>query len=1081
MKTRLFCLFLLCLCGMTAMAQKVAVSGRVIDAEMREAMPSSTVMLLNPKDSATVVSTVSDLNGKFSLPSVKTGSYILKVSYVGFRTIYKNLTLTKDEKKMELGTLVLEDDAKMMKDAVVTAQLAQVEVKGDTFQYNADAYKLPEGSTLEELVRKIPGAELDESGNITVNGKTVSKILMKGKEFFGDDKEIALKNLPAKMVDKIKAYDKKSDYSRITGIDDGNDETVLDLTPKRNMGEGWMINLDLGGGQARKDQLPGATNSIKFPKMLYTGNFNVMRFTDNLQLTVIASRNNINGGSGRWGGFSGGSGVTTTTMVGGNITWSNDHEQYTPGYFEAGGNVRFNARGAENSSLGNSEMFKTNSFSNNSNWSKSSNKNFNIDARLQWMTDSFTTLTFRPSYSHSENNSESQRVSATFNRDPYLYSTDPLKDYSDANAFTVDDDDDPATAANDIRVNSNETESYSLGTTNSGNASLQINRRLAKPGRNLSLDLGGNFSNSDNDSYSWNNINYYQQNRRTLQDRYTLSPSKSWNANGRLSYTEPLNDYLNLQMSYQYQRRFTDNDRKMYSLENLIQQTMDDGNTMMTEDLLRKIYENGNVSHDELDNILQQYGYTQDWRSLTEDAFNSQYATYKENNHNANLLLRYTNIFYNEMELRMSAGVTFQPQNTHMDYEKGAVKMDTARTTYNWSPRIDARWKISTVSSLQFSYNARMSSPSMTQLMEVTDDSNQLSVSTGNAGLRSSWANNINLNYNGYYMESQTSWNIRASYSNTQNSIATATIYNTETGGRYSRPENINGNWNGNVGLNFNTALGYQKYWNLSYNINTSYNYRKGFLGVMPNVNGLSDAEKEKYALIYSDGHVDMNKSFAKMRGNGVISETASKTLGLNQGLRLNYRYTTYDALWSFDFGANGNANYSRTRSNQSTSGSNLDTWMFSYGGNATIQMPWNITFNTVFTQQSRRGYSDKSMNTNESIWNLTLQKSFLQGRAATISVEWNDILHQRSNVSRMITEMQRSDTYTNTINSYFMVHFIYRINLLGDKEARNMMRGFGFGGGRGMSGGMGGFGGGMGGFGGGGGMGGFGGGGGRF
>lgn len=1067
MKTRLFCLFLLCLCGMTAVAQKVTVSGRVIDAEMREAMPSSTVMLLNKKDSATVTSTVSDMNGKFSLPSVKAGDYILKVSYVGFRTIYKNLALTKDEKKMDLGTLILEDDAKMMKDAVVTAQLAQVEVKGDTFQYNADAYKLPEGSSLEELVRIIPGAEVDQDGNITVNGKTVSRILVKGKEFFGNDKEMALKNLPAKMVDKIKAYDKKSDYSRITGIDDGAEETVLDLTPKHNMGEGWMINIDLGGGQARKDEIPGSTNSIKFPKMLYTGNFNVMRFDDNLQFTLIASRNNINGGSGRWGGFSGGSGVTTTTMVGLNATWSNDHEQYTPGYFEAGGNVRFNSRGAENNSMGNSEMFTTKSFTNNNNWSKNSNKNFNIDGRLQWMPDSFTTLTIRPSYTHSESNSESQRISATFNDDPYKYSENPLKDYANATTFTGGDDDDPSTPDKDVRVNSNETESFSLGTTNSGNGTLQINRRLAKPGRNLTLDLGGNFSNSDNDSYSWNNITYYQQNRKTLQNRYTPSPSKSWAANSRISYTEPLNDYLNLQMSYQYQRRFTDNDRKMYSLEKLVQQLIDNGETDKAEQILNEIYSDTKNSNGELDNILAQNGYAQDWRSLTEDTYNSQYATYKENNHNANLLLRYTNIFYNEMELRMTAGVTFQPQNTHMDYKKNALDTTVTRTTYNWSPRIDARWKISNVSQVQFSYNARMSQPSMTQLMEVTDDSNQLSVSTGNAGLRSSWANNLSLNYNGYLMDTQTSWNIRGSYSNTRNSTATATIYNTETGGRYSRPENINGNWNSSIGGNFNTALGYQKYWNLSYNVNVSYNYRKGFLGVMPNMTGLSDAEKEKYALIYDSGnHVDLNSSFAKMRANGVITETASKTLGINQGARLNYRYTFYDDRWSVDFGANGNANYSRTRSNQSTSGGNLDTWMITYGGNATVTFPWSITFNTMFTQQSRRGYSDSSMNTNESIWNLTVQKSFLQGNAATISVEWNDILHQRSNVSRMITEMQRSDTYTNTINSYFMVHLIYRLNLLGNREARNMMRGFGgfggFGGGRGMGGG--GFGGGMGG-----------------
>ena len=1072
MKTKLLSLLLLCLCCLTASAQKL--SGRVIDDEMREPMPGCTVMLLTAKDSAKVATAVTDTNGKFTLPSQKDGNYILKISFVGYRPVMKDMSLTKSSKGLDLGTFALLDDTKLLKDAVVTAALAQVEVKGDTFQYNADAFKTTEGSSIEELVRLIPGAEVDENGNITINGKTVSRVLVKGKEFFGNDKDMSMKNLPAKMVDKIKAYDRKSDYTRITGIDDGNEETVLDLSFKRSMSDGWVINIDLGAGNARQDKLPGAVDSIKFPKPLYTGNLNINRFTDNLQFSVIASRNNITGGSGRWGGFSGGSGVTTTMMVGANLTWFNGKEQYTPGYFEAGGNVRFNTRDANNMSMGNSEKFITEinkfpSFTNNSNWSKSSNYNLNADLRMQWMPDSFTTITIRPSFTHSQNKSESRSTSVTFNADPYdenasyntkagALMTNPLTQFDKDELFAEDE----------IRVNSNQSQSHSLGITNSGNATLQVNRRLVKPGRNITADLGGNFSNSDNDSYNWSIIKYYQMGTNRVQDRYTPSPSKSWNANGRISYTEPLNDYLNLQMSYQYQRRFTDNDRTMYNLENLIGKILDDGNTMMTEELLRGIYESGLASGESLNNILQQYGYTQDWETLTRDTYNSQYATYKENNHNANLLLRYTNIFENEQELRMSAGLTFQPQNTHMDYAKNQLDTTVSRTTYNWSPRIDARWKINDVSQLRMSYNARMSQPSMTQLMEVSDDSNPLAVSMGNAGLRSSWANNVSLDYNGYYQERQMSWTFRGSYNNTRNSISSASVYDPTTGARYTRPENIDGNWGASAGGYFSTSLGYSKLWNFSNNISVNYNYRLGYTN-----NSLLG--HDVIMSYMENGRMNMDRLFADPHAK--VTQ-ASRTTGVNDNMRLNYRYTFYDDRWSVDFTVNGGFNYSHTLAENSLNGA-INSWMINYGGNFTIRMPWQIAWMANFTEQSRRGYSDKAMNTNEALLNMTLQKSFLQGNAATISVEWNDILHQRSNVSRMISEIQRSDNFTNNINSYFMVHFIYRLNLLGDREARNMMRGMG----RGMNGGRGGFGGGMpaGGFGGGMPGGGFGGGGGRF
>ena len=1057
-------MLLLMLFGSVASAQKNNLTGIVKDGEMDDVLPGATVVLLNPKDSTQITGAATGQNGKFTLASKK-GKFILKVSYVGYRSVFQNIEVSKSA---DLGTITLFDDAKLMKEAEVTAQLAQVEMKADTFMYNADAYKLPEGSTLEELVRKLPGAELGEDGTLKINGKTVSKILVKGKEFFGDDKDMTLKNLPSKMIKKIKAYDKKSDYSRITGIDDGEEETVLDLSVKKGMGEGWVVNVDVAAGNARQDKIPGERSQIEFPKPLYSGNFNASRFTDNLQFMFIASRNNTNNGSGRWGGFWGGSGVTTTTMSGLNVTWTNGLQQYTPGYMEVGGNVRYNGREAEGMTVSNSETFlgSTSSFNNARNWSNNKNHNVNADMRFQWMPDSLTTLTFRPSFSHSQNDNMGRSSSVTFNEDPYKKTAEPLNNYDDDALFIVD--------GRETRVNSNESESKGNGNSNSGDIHMQVNRRLVKPGRNISLDMSGNISKSDNENFNWSNIKYYQKNDNTLQDRYTISPSKSWNVRSRLSYTEPLTSNLNLQLSYSYQRRFSDNDRSMFDLDKLIGEEFSTagldrfaGETFMTEALLQQLFSQG-LTVDGIYPFLTLAPSELDYK--IKDQLNSQYATYKENNHNANLMFRYNNKLDNDQEIRLNAGLSLQPQHTLMHYQKGLVDttvtrttvVDTTvtRTTVNWAPRIDFRWKISNASQLRLNYNARMSQPSMTQLMEVTDDSNPLNISTGNAGLRSSWNNNMFAEYNGYRDSSrvsrffnQSSWYLRGGYGNTRNSITSATIYDSETGGRYVRPMNINGNWNMWSNVNINTALGKQKYWNFSNNTFFNYNYRLGYL-----------SSKENGVVItpdmYDNGRINMDKLFRSVDLSQF--ESATKTLGVGDWMRLNYRKSFGDN-WSIDFGANAGFNYNHTRSTRQQN-TNIDSWTFSYGGNATIIFPWAITFSTNITEQCRRGYDGESMNTNELLWNATLQKSFLKDKAATISVEWNDILHQRSNVSRAISEFARTDTYTNNINSYFMVHFIYRLNLLGDKASRGMMNGFG-----GGNGGRGGFGGGRGGYGGGG------------
>lgn len=983
---RFLTLLILCMCSFVAMAQKVTVSGVVMDGSLNEPMTGASVVLLQPKDSAQSAGISTDLEGRFKLPAVKAGNYIMRISYMGFQTYYRNIVLPKNNKSINLGTITLQENSKMMKEAEVTARVAQVEMKADTFVFNADAYRMPEGSMLEELVKKLPGAEIDDEGNIKINGKSVSKIMVDGKEYFQNDTKMALKNLPSKLIKKLKSYDKKSDYSRITGIDDGEEETVLDLSVKKGMKDGWVGNFDAAYGTEDR----------------YSGKANVNRFMDNSYLSVIGSRNNVNDFGGRWGG--GGSGITTSTMGGATFAWENGKPEYTAGLLKLGGNVRYSSRDSESETRTNSEMFLptgASQFSNSknlgTNWSQSVNANFQIE----WFPDSMTNILFRPNFSHSDGNSFSNNRSVTFNKNPFEAGlTDPVEEYK------------KMTDTEGIRVNGNERLNSGDNYSNNVDASLQVNRRLGVPGRNITLNVDGAYSESDNKSYSRSMVRYYQRTSDELNADYqnTMSPSKNYSVQGRFSYTEPILKGTVLQLSYQAQYRFQDTNRDMSIYDKLEEALKDKDLTDVTAaDLYYGTYKGMS---------FESYGI--DLTQLVRDTENSQYATYREFNQSVNLMFRHNSKLENGQEFNFNAGVNWQPQRTDMEYEKRGRYIDTTRHIQNWAPRLNFRWKISNTSQLRVRYNGRMSQPSMTNLIEVMDNSNPLRISTGNAGLKSSWNDNFNVDYNNYITEKQMGWYAGFRGDKTRRSISNATIYDTESGVNYSRPMNIDGAWSVRTWMGFNTALDKEKHFNLNWSQSINHANNAGYIS--------SELDPGAQQFLYPV--VDMNGLFNYMSENGSLEKANTKSTDLGENLRINYRN---DLL---EVGVNGGMNYQHARNDMLKSG-NRDTWFFNYGGNVVVNMPWDMQFSSDISQQSRRGYDDASMNTNELIWNAQLSQNFLKQKNATVSVQWYDILRNRSSISRSLSATNRSDTWTNAIHSYVMVHFIYRFNLLGDKEAR--------------------------------------------
>ena len=353
----------------------------------------------------------------------------------------------------------------------------------------------------------------------------------------------------------------------------------------------------------------------------------------------------------------------------------------------------------------------------------------------------------------------------------------------------------------------------------------------------------------------------------------------------------------------------------------------------------------------------------------------------------------------------LSAGMSFQPQHTVLSYKKGDFATDTTRNVFNFAPNMDFRFRFSKVSQLRLTYRGRSSQPSMENLLPVTDNSNPLNIRMGNPGLDPSFAHNLRVFYNTYNAEKQQGIIAHINGQLTQNSISNSRSYDEMTGAWTVMPKNINGNWNAFGMFGYNTALKNKKY---TINTFTTLRYTN-------NVGYLTDSTKV---------------------------ERKNTTTEFSVSERLNAAYRND---W-IEFGLNGSFSYSVERDKLQRV-NNQEPYTFSYGANTTLTAPWGMSFSTNIANQSRRGYSDVELNNNELIWNAQIAQSLLKG-AATVSFEMYDILGKQSNITRSLTSSGRSVYQYNGVNSYCMVHFIYRLNIFGSKAARDKMmnnrRGFG-------------------------------------
>lgn len=1014
--------------AMGTMAQHFVVTGTAIDPKSQNPVDFATVALLRA-DSTAIAATNTDENGHFTLRPKEAGRYIVKLSYVGFKPVTKNVELSAEADSLDLGRLSMQSNDKVLGVATVTATASRVEQKGDTTMFSASAYRVPSGSTLEALVKQLPGVEVGDDGTIKWNGKTVNEFLINGKDFFKGDTQTAMKNLPTELVSKIKAYDKKSDYAEQTGIDDGEETTVLDISTKRELNESWVSNLDVAYGNHDR----------------YSTRFFGTRFTDRTRVTAFGSINNTNDmGFGGPRGFRGGdTGLTAKKTAGMDFSWENDKKDREAGHLQLGGFMLYSHSNNDAVTTSNSEMFlnsgSKSSFSNSYSKSASHSTRLMSRFRLEWNPDSMTNINFQPRYNYTESRNNGTSLSATFNDNPYNLSgmVSPLDSIFSQNAK----DRNPLLYA--MMVNKNQRETLGDSKQHQITGELNVVRRLSSNGRNVSLRASAGYTKSESHSFSISDITYNRDettsgaegsangagvsNNKNFKNQYSTTPGKNYNFSARLGYVEPLGKNWFAETRYQYSYKYSQSNRSRFNLDSLAykgQSYFDTYGEQLSDYDLSFGDQNSNYptlgSLPTSDQVL----------NYVRDLNNSQYATYKYSNHTATIGIR-----YNSSTIRFNAGVDFNPEHTTMHYNRPS-QVDTVvtRNVFNVSPQIRFRYSFSKTNRLDIRYRGSSSQPSMTDLLAVVDDSNPLSISMGNPGLKPSWNNNLRINYNGYNATKQQGMMVGVDATQTRNSISNRMVYDEQTGVSYLRPENINGNWNGRGMFMFNSAIGKQKLFNINTFTSLSYQNAVGYVSTKPTDLDMGAVTERTY------------ETYSQVFAKATSQKNTTKTLGVDENLNISYRQS-----W-FDVGLLGKLNYQHARASVQQN-ANMDTWNFAYGANANFNFDFGLSISTDIRMNSRRGYTDASMNTNELLWNAQIAQSFLKNKAATLSIQFYDILKQQSNVSRMISATQRTDSWNNAINSYFMVHFIYKLNIFpggsskkgddkGDRQGPPDMRG---------------------------------------
>ena len=799
---------------------------RLIDEKTSEPVPFATASLAAKGSSSASKYILTDDHGQATITKVAKGTYVLKAEIMGYKTHTQEINV---DKNINLGDIKMAEDAVALDAAKVSAVGNPIVIKKDTIEYNASSFKTSDNDMLEQLLKKLPGVEVEADGSISANGQTIKKITIDGKTFFLDDPQLASKNIPAKIIDKVKVVEKKSDQAMFTGIDDGEEETIIDLTMRPGMMKGWFGNIMAGGGH----DVPGQGSDMN--DWRYQGAAMVGRFTDKSQISMILNANNTNnrgfndmagsmmrnmrgggGGMGRGrGGWGNSNGITTSWMGGlnGAFTLLDNMMDLSGNYLYNGSINDVMEESSKTTYLDEGARLINNQIGNGSTMTMG----HRIGMRLEHKFSENTSILFEPQFNIGGGN---------------------YNEYSDFETFTE-------RANNQVETNKGYTNNFGENDNWQANGFLLFRQRLGKPGRTISANIRYSFSNNIMNGINQSLTSEYDEQDELWSDAIVNQRfnqrSTSASLNGRLVYTEPLGHDLFLEANYSYRwnRNFSE------------KLTYNSGSDVMKD---------GKLEYDPRD----------------------EYQDDKYSNRILNRSISQTagvNLSYQKEKFRAQLGVSANPTDTynettgHSPYQSNVV---------NWSPQAMMNYDFTDNSNVRFFYFGRSSQPSTSQLLPVPDNSDPINISLGNPNLNPYFNHNLRGMFGYTNKKTFTSVHARFGASLVENPITNARW--NDGGTQYSIPVNGPNSGSADLRVMVNSPFGNSGFsiFSMTYG---RYNESTSYQGT-----GKLDSDKYYNAAEATFDYNAFNADHGDLEASDAFVTNLNQNVSLTQRLRVTYR-----------------------------------------------------------------------------------------------------------------------------------------------------------------------------------------------
>ncbi|HEU4553593.1 MAG TPA: TonB-dependent receptor family protein [Chitinophaga sp.] len=768
---KIYLLLIISCCALAAQAQRNgSISGNLLDTIARQPVPSATITLLKKKDSSLVSFTMSDNKGHFELTGIAPGEYRLLVTHVRYHNTGRTVTISPAVLNVHLNNLVLNDRSRTLGEVEVTAEAPPVTLVGDTIQYNAGSFKTQPNASVEQLLKKLPGVQVDRDGTVKAQGQKVSRVLVDGKEFFGTDPKVATKNLPADAIDKVQVFDRLSDAAQLTGFDDGNSEKTINLKLKEDKKKGLFGKASAGAG----------TNDR------YESRFNVNSFKGNRQFSAIGLANNTNAegfsfmdlmdftGEMKRMRQSGGGNINLTlnaddpisalmgsgnsngikTIWGGGMNYNNTigKADLTSSYFYN----RYNPQ-QESDVQRQYLLLDSSYFYNQHAVSDNLNNSHRLNLGADIAIDSFHSIKISPSFGYQETRNNSYSTYQTLSEERQL--------------------------ANQGFSN-NSTTGHGVNFRND----LLFRKKFHRQGRTLSLSLQNSFNSSESTGRLLSVNQFYNTDGAPAttdsinQHNTTSGNLNSYNA--RAVYTEPL-----LRRS-------------------LMELSLGHSNTSSSSDKVTYDYNGQNGKFDQLN------------PALTNNFENSYSYT------NAGLRLR-----TQQKNFNLAVGLNWQQAALEGKIIAGTQDSVISKTFYNLLPSLRFRYNFSRYRNLSINYAAITNQPNMSQLQPVPDITDPLNIKEGNPGLKQELTHAVQLNFISVNPFKDKNLFAFFNLQETQNKIVNADVVDS-LGVKHTHPVNVNGVYNMTGNFNLGLPLRFLN-GRVHYSSNMGYSKNKQFINAV--------------------------------------------------------------------------------------------------------------------------------------------------------------------------------------------------------------------------------------------------------